>query len=101
MGERGTKALSVGYWVRRLWRVRPARSFSPESVSQSLCLEHSRLGERVGIKMSYKTLRAGESWEKRPFMKSRQGHSSWWALMMGFWASGANNRNTLGVQAGL
>lgn len=91
VGER-VQSASVGYCVRRCQRVCPAHTCSPESVSESLRMEHSRLGERVGIKVSDKTLETGESWENRDlgwspkesFMESSQGHSSRWAQMMGF-----------------
>lgn len=63
------KAVSVAYWVRRYWRACPLHSFSPESVSESLGLERSGLGEKVGIEVSYKTPATGESWENRPGME--------------------------------
>ena len=46
----------------------PVHSFSPESVNESLGMERSGLGEKVGIKVSYKTPGTGESWENRPGM---------------------------------
>lgn len=63
------KALSVAYWVRRYWRACPVHSFSPESVSESLGMERSRLGEKVGVEVSYKIPGTGESWENRPGME--------------------------------